>query len=191
MEWQAAEAYLGPDEAGGKMKEAGTVHWVSPNTGATNSSGFTGLPGGMRDPVNSFNAAGQNGMWWTSTPFNQTWTWTTYLWTMNTGVDHNPAPRYLGLSIRCVNDIVSGIKDIHRKEIIRIYPIPTRSKFSIEHDGNQNLKLRVFSMGGQCILEDELHDKSTEIDIRSVAPGIYTIQILGEDWTIQKKLIKE
>ena len=191
MEWQAAEAYLGPDEAGGKMKEAGTVHWISPNYGATNSSGFTGLPGGMRDPVNSFNAVGQNGMWWTSTPFDQTWTWTTYLWTMNTGVDHNPAPKYLGLSIRCVQDVVSGIKDIQLKEIIRIYPNPASSKISIEHDGNQNLKLQVFNMAGQCILQHELPDKLTEIDIRSVTQGIYTIQILGEDWTIQKKLIKE
>ncbi len=46
-EWQAAENYLGGDViAGGKMKEEGTLHWLSPNTGATNASRFTGLPGG-------------------------------------------------------------------------------------------------------------------------------------------------
>ncbi len=191
MEWQTAETYLGIDDAGGMMKEAGTAHWVSPNTGATNSSGFTGLPGGMRDLSNSFNAMGENGLWWTSTPFNETWTWSTYLWTMNTGVDHNPAPKYPGLSIRCVMDISSGHKDIQLQELIRIYPNPATSKVSIEYNSNQDLNLQVFNMAGQCILQDELDDKLTEIDIRSLSQGIYVIQISGEDWTIRKKLIKE
>ncbi len=29
------------------MKEEGTTHWSSPNGGATNESGFSGLPGGL------------------------------------------------------------------------------------------------------------------------------------------------
>jgi len=48
-EWQVLVDYLGGDEvAGGPMKEAGTTHWLDPNTGATNESGFTALPGGHR-----------------------------------------------------------------------------------------------------------------------------------------------
>jgi hypothetical protein len=46
-------------------------------------------------------------------------------------------------------------------------------------------------MAGQCIQQDELDYKLTEIDIHSLSRGIYAIQILSEDWTIQKKLIKE
>jgi len=48
-EWDALANFLGGSNvAGGKMKATGTAHWNSPNTDATNSSGFTGLPGGYR-----------------------------------------------------------------------------------------------------------------------------------------------
>jgi len=48
-EWQTLSIFLGGDAiAGGKMKETGTTHWYSPNTGATNESGFSALPGGYR-----------------------------------------------------------------------------------------------------------------------------------------------
>jgi hypothetical protein len=110
---------------------------------------------------------------------------------MNTGVDHNPTPKYLGLSIRCVKDIASRVRDIQFKEIIKIFPNPATNQFSVEHNGTQDLKLQVFNMAGECVLQHELNDKSTEIDIRALPQGIYAIQISSEDWTIQKKLIRE
>ena len=72
-EWTTLIAYLGGESvAGGKMKETGTTHWITPNTGATNESGFTGLPTGARDsggsnPEPIFNSMGAIGYYWSST----------------------------------------------------------------------------------------------------------------------------
>ena len=62
-EWEILFNYLGgTDIAGGKMKESGIDHWFSPNNGATNESGFSGLPGGKRYPVTgTFRLAGYEG----------------------------------------------------------------------------------------------------------------------------------
>jgi hypothetical protein len=57
--------YLGGNNsAGGKLKETGTSHWLDPNIGATNESGFTALPGGQRDNQGIFSMMGIVGFWW-------------------------------------------------------------------------------------------------------------------------------
>ncbi len=67
-EWTLLVDYLGGmTVAGGKMKEAGTSHWSSPNTGATNESGFTGLPGGYRVWIGSFDDLTNKTYFWSST----------------------------------------------------------------------------------------------------------------------------
>ena len=63
-DWGALTNYLGGAVAGGKMKETGTTHWTTPNTGATNESGFTGLPGGYRDLNGISTGIRTNGSWW-------------------------------------------------------------------------------------------------------------------------------
>lgn len=58
--------------AGGKLKESATVHWLAPNTGATNSTGFTALPGGSRwsNGFFTFGPSGYYGHWWSSSLAN-------------------------------------------------------------------------------------------------------------------------
>lgn len=57
-------------DIGSKLKEAGATHWTSPNAGATNSSGFTGLPGGYRYSSGIFGTINDRGLWWTATQEN-------------------------------------------------------------------------------------------------------------------------
>jgi len=67
-EWKTLSDCLGGNNiAGGALKEAGTSKWITPNTGATNSSGFSGLPGGIRTSDGTFNIIGYYGYWWSST----------------------------------------------------------------------------------------------------------------------------
>ncbi len=85
VEWTSLTTYLGGESvAGGKMKETGLAHWQSPNAGATNSSGFSALPGGSYGG-GSFYRLGSNGYWWSSTVSTSSawagaWTTVTVKW---------------------------------------------------------------------------------------------------------------
>lgn len=105
-EWTILTTYLGGENvAGGKMKDAGTLHWKSPNTGAYNSSGFKALPGGIRSYYGSFYVMGTGGVWWSSTECS-----TNNAWYRNMGYSSSYVNRYSygkanGFSVRCVRDI--------------------------------------------------------------------------------------
>ena len=70
-EYNLLTAFLGgAGVAGGPLKEAGTTHWASPNTGATNASGFSGLPGGVRNfSTGTFSFLSTSGTFWTSSSY--------------------------------------------------------------------------------------------------------------------------
>jgi uncharacterized protein (TIGR02145 family) len=192
-EWQNAEIFLGGSTiAGGKMKEAGTVHWKSPNTGATNSSGFTGLPGGMRDPLNnSFRTLKENGLWWTATAYNTSLVWSTYLWYLFAGVDHNPVPKHYGLSIRCVKDVETGVGQSNQTENIRIYPNPGISIITFSLSGYRPYNVSILNTEGKCVMKAEIDGPSGSMDISSLPKGFYLVIITGDQICKQQKLIKE
>ena len=52
------------------MKETGTAHWNSPNASATNSSGFTALPGGLRNSLGNFSYLNGNAFFWSSSQYD-------------------------------------------------------------------------------------------------------------------------
>jgi len=100
-EWSALTTYLGGIYvAGGKMKETGTIHWLSPNTGATNESGFTAIPGGSR----IYSGIGFYGFWWSATELDGTNAYDIELdynySTLFNFVDTKKA----GFSVRCIKD---------------------------------------------------------------------------------------
>jgi uncharacterized protein (TIGR02145 family) len=104
-EWDILINYLGGKEvAGGKLKESGTAHWLSPNYGATNETGLSFLPGGNRNPEGLFNVIGKIGFWWSSTEsskenasrYNLISTWPS--------INRDKSSKLSGFSVRCVKD---------------------------------------------------------------------------------------
>lgn len=104
-EWTILTDYLGGKSvAGGKIKETGTSHWLSPNTGATNESGFTGLPTGYRNYSGGFNSIGRSGYWWTSTEWSSTGAWYRDVYFEYYSVDRSNSNKKSGATVRCIKD---------------------------------------------------------------------------------------
>jgi uncharacterized protein (TIGR02145 family) len=104
-EWNTLTSFLGElGVAGGKLKETGTTHWTTPNTDATNETGFTALPGGQRISWGTFDAIGNVGYWWTATEpvyTNAIGRYMHYGWSNVFGTYGDD--KY-GLSVRCLKD---------------------------------------------------------------------------------------
>jgi uncharacterized protein (TIGR02145 family) len=104
-EWAALTTFIGGAwSAGGKLKESGYSHWLSPNANATNETGFAALPGGWITFNGLSNGLTVDGFWWTSTDFHDGLGWE---WQMT--YNSRDAGRYsqseiMGFSIRLVKD---------------------------------------------------------------------------------------
>jgi uncharacterized protein (TIGR02145 family) len=105
-EWDQLINYLGADTlAGGKLKETGTLHWNSPNTGATNETGFNALPGGGVTNLGYFDYIGNYGIWWSATENDTINAWDKSLSYDYAGVyETSEAGKMMGYSVRCVQD---------------------------------------------------------------------------------------
>jgi uncharacterized protein (TIGR02145 family) len=102
-EWQTLADYLGGDElAGGEMKSI--TGWNDPNTGATNKSGFSALPGGFRDNAGLFFLIGTHAVWWSSTEVSSGIAWYTII--NNTETEYNAVStgKLFGYTCRCIMD---------------------------------------------------------------------------------------
>jgi len=104
-DWQELIEFLGGDrDAGGLMKEIGTEHWDSPNTGATNASGFTALGAGQYQGGGVFTDLNKVTIFWSSTTsgllFSNYW----LLQYNSTSVNTDSFVRTRGFSVRCLRE---------------------------------------------------------------------------------------
>lgn len=101
-DWTTLETYLGGSSiAGGKLKS--TSLWISPNTGATNESGFTAFPNGYRWYDGSFHGIGGVAYWWTATEASSD-AWCLIIYPNDSETVHHVHSKDFGLGVRCIRD---------------------------------------------------------------------------------------
>jgi uncharacterized protein (TIGR02145 family) len=102
-EWTLFENYLGYN-AGGKMKEVGLTSWINPNSGALNTSLFSGVPGGLRYTTGGFSDLGYFGYWWSSTEDKIDSAWHHQLRNNSGDIGKGKENKTYGFSVRCTKD---------------------------------------------------------------------------------------
>ena len=106
-EWKVLTDYLGDILiAGGRMKEIGFSNWNSPNTAATNSSGFSAIPGGLRHYDGSFLSLGNEAYWWSSTNSSSGSFWIRWCDFVSENINRGGHNGMRGIAVRCVKDSI-------------------------------------------------------------------------------------
>ncbi|MBG0857861.1 MAG: fibrobacter succinogenes major paralogous domain-containing protein [Bacteroidales bacterium] len=106
QEWSAMERSLGDlNIAGNKLKEAGNAHWKNYLSGATNESGFTAIPGGLRHSSGIFPLYGDSyAVWWTSTTYDEEDAWNHGLHDSSSRAFKGFDSKKNGFSVRCLKN---------------------------------------------------------------------------------------
>ena len=195
-DWDTLQVFLGYDlVAGGKLKEMGTAHWMSPNTGASDEYDFSALPGGQRtDAVYAcvFSEITQQGYWWSSSEMDTVYPWGVNISYNSEGMTNWAAStKTAGFSIRLISDTPTNIHLIDKADLFHIYPNPAINNLYVTNAYALTADILIYSLSGKVVKVDKLLAAKNCIDISSLVPGMYVLKIFGADWSVQRKLIKK
>lgn len=195
-DWSELGSFLGGDQvAGGKLKETGTENWWSPNTGATNETGFSALPSGEYDNV-EYRLKGETMVAWSSTETSSTKCLYRYISYDDAQLHTYNFYKNFRYSVRCIKDEIVGVNEkgeMERAGLI-IHPNPAKDFVSIDFDlfaKSEQVEVSIYS--GRGVLVDSFVSKSSEnrmINISNLAKGAYVLQVLTEEHVYSKTFIK-
>ncbi len=204
-EWQQLADYLGGTAiAGGKIKETGNEHWLSPNTGATNESGFTALPAGMFAFWQEFQWIGNYSAFITSTDQSVP----SHPEVAGIKLSYDNAEMTIGgfhpddaLSVRCVkNDVNTNVKNELPKptgyNLFQNFPNPFNPSTTIKYEINEQapVKLVITNILGEVVIKaiDEIKEAGIyeyKFNADKLASGIYFYQLTAGNFHEIKKMI--
>jgi len=176
--------------AGGKMKETGTSHWLSPNTGATNSNGFTGLPGGIILNDGTFTGINYAGSFWSSSENSTTTAWNRFLYSNTSNAIRNYYNLTFGYSVRCLSNQLLKTEDHAMKLQVKLYPNPATNTLHLQTATNSSLdKITITDLTGKVILTQT--NNTTQINVELLASGMYIIEAVSGTEKFTIKFIKK
>jgi len=199
-EWKVLIKFLGGDElASGKLKEIGTTHWNSPNTDATNASGFTGLPGGSHWGGTDFFDIGLGGHFWSATAANTDEAWRMMLNNQYLGANTvlSSADKKIGWSVRCLNDTLiatSNIENVKAKFDLSIHPNPSNGLIHLYFGSLsvQKTLVEIYNLQGTQVFSKTFQNTSSaNIDLTGKATGIYVVKVIAGGVSYEEKIVKE
>lgn len=190
-EWETLINFLGGSSvAGGKLKEIGLVHWLDPNTGATNSSGFTLLPSGWR--------AHNNGAYENLTYMAYQWSSTSVdalnASVMLVGFDSescltSDSHKLTGLPIRCVQEQTSSVNEDQTQLPVFVYPIPANDHLKIYCEKNTYHTVKLMDINGKVILCGVFENGEFSFNPSNIPNGSYLIDLEGESATHHQRIV--
>ena len=188
-EWTQLTDYLGGESvAGGKLKEIDTTHWSSPNTGATNSTGFTALPGGNCCD-DGFENIGSWGPWWMATELSPATAWYRYVSSNESSVNRDRVPKGFGFYVRCVKDNNTFITNSINSEETTLCPNPATEKLYLKNNNYANGTIMIIDLQGKHVLSKQIN--SAPFDISNLEKGVYVVKLIGSKKVLVTKFIKE
>lgn len=182
-EWITLEKHLGMSESEAVRMTAwrGTTEGTKlkdESFGGNNSSGFTALASGYRDPKGVFKAMGTDNDYWTSTPYeNQGNTEGVLhgLLNSNTSVVRNfHVPAY-GFCIRCVRDEAVSLESRNESLVPKIFPNPAGDKLFVRNANGNQLTIR--NLSGMTVLTESVTSSDHRVDMSNLSEGTYLVSI--------------
>jgi uncharacterized protein (TIGR02145 family) len=196
-EFKTLMNYLGGNFCGNQLKEAGFAHWqTSPyDSLASNSTGFSALPGGYRDiiePDDVLHPGKFVGMWqaalfWSFTAYDSQNAFLFGMTYLYNHVDVFYVPKVKGNSVRCLNDNDTYV-GTQINDDLEIYPNPASEKLFIKNTPS-NSYIYIYNLQGEKVIF--LHNISDFIDISNLKKGIYMLKLFNSEKFCIKKFVKQ
>lgn len=186
-DWITMEMFLGMSAAEAERMTA----WRGTDEGSklkdesfegNNSSGFTALATGYRDPAGVFKAMGTDNDYWTSTPYDNKGTIEGvlhgFLNSQPSTVRNFHVPGY-GFCIRCVRDEAVQVKNLISLPGSNVFPNPTGDQLYVKNANGNHLTIR--NLNGQTVLTESVTSADHQVDMSTLAEGTYLVSVSDQE----------